>query len=121
LSGRSLGAFGEDVAARWLTARGIQILDRNWRSGRSELDLIAREGDVIAFIEVKTRRPGPQSPVEAVSGAKRRAIRRASAAWIHSHPGVGREFRFDILGISIDPPEKPKISYIADAFTADDW
>ena len=114
------GAYGEIVAALWLEDRGLVVLDRNWRSGRGELDIVVRDGDVIAFVEVKTRAPGPQAPIEALSHTKRRAMRRASEAWIHAHPGVGREFRFDVVGVIQEPREAPRIQHFPDAFTGDD-
>ena len=115
-----LGEIGEAAAVAWLEGHGFVVLDRNWRSGRRELDIVARDGDVIAFVEVKTRAPGPQAPVEAVSRAKRRTIRHASEAWIHAHPGVGREFRFDVVGVTAGPRGKHRIRHYPDAFTSDD-
>ena len=55
MSARTYGAAGEAFAASALEAEGYRILERNWRSGRSEIDLIAQRGDIIAFVEVKTR------------------------------------------------------------------
>lgn len=98
----------------------MEILDRNWRAGRRELDLVARDGDVIAFVEVKTRGPGPQAPLEAIGWAKRRDLRRAAEAWIHRHPGVGREFRFDAVGVRLLPGAPPEVEHVPAAFFADD-
>ena len=102
------------------------ILDRNWRSGRYEIDLVAREGQVIAFVEVKTRGPGPQAPLEAIGPGQRRRIRRAAEAWIHAHPGVGSEFRFDAVGVSLGRgrgdgpgPVEPRIRHVRDAWHGD--
>lgn len=98
------------------------ILDRNWRTGRRELDLVVRDGDVVAFVEVKTRRPGPAAapPLEAIGRAKRRDLRRAAEAWIHDHPGVGREFRFDAVGVRLVPGEPPEVEHVPGAFYADE-
>lgn len=85
----------------------MEILDRNWRSGRCEIDLVAREGDVVAFVEVKARRPGPEDPLEAVRPDQRRRILRAARAWIHAHPGVGSRFRFDVVAVALDRPRRP--------------
>lgn len=63
------------------------------------MDLVVREGELIAFVEVKARSEGPEGPLEAVSRAQKRRIRRAAEAWIHAHPGIGREFRFDVVGV----------------------
>lgn len=112
--------MGEDIAAAYLTARGFAILNRNWRAGRAELDIIAREGDIVAFVEVKTRRGGPQEPLEAISREKKRRIRRAAAAWIAENPGVGREFRFDAIGVRLDVGGIAIVDHVRQAFYGED-
>lgn len=99
---------------------GLHILDRNWRSGRYELDLVVRDGDVVAFVEVKTRRPGPQTALESVSRRQMRILRRAATAWIHAHPGVGREFRFDVVGVELRESDRARVEHVIGAFTGDD-
>lgn len=96
------------------------VLDRNWRSGRLELDLVVREGDVVAFVEVKTRAEGPQRPLEALGPTKRRRIRRAAGRWIAAHPGVGREFRFDAVSVRLVPGRPPEVRHVRNAFYGDD-
>ncbi len=115
-----LAARGEAAAARALERAGLEVLDRNWRAGRRELDLVVREGPVVAFVEVKTRSPGPQDPLEAIDRAKRRDLRRAARAWIHAHPGVGREFRFDAVSVRLRDDGAPRIHHVRDAFYADE-
>jgi len=115
-----LGARGEDVAARYLVRAGYEILDRNWRAGRLELDLVARDGHTVVFVEVKTRSPGVQMPIEALSAAQRRRLVRAAGAWIGRHPRIGREFRFDLIGIRPRETGLAEIDHIAGAFTGDD-
>ncbi len=114
------GDLGEALAEEHLRRAGIRILDRNWRSGHRELDLVAREGDVVAFVEVKARGPGPQDPLEALGPAKRRDLGRAAAAWIGAHPGVGREFRFDVVAVRLRPGAQPEVEHVRNAFYADD-
>lgn len=113
-------ARGEALAARALEQAGLEVLDRNWRAGRRELDLVAREGRVIAFVEVKTRSPGPQAPLEAIGRAKRRDLRRAAEAWIHAHPGAGREFRFDAVSVRLLEDGGHRVHHVRDAFYADE-
>jgi putative endonuclease len=115
-----LGRSGEQLAAQFLERAGLEVLSRNWRSGRRELDLVVRDGAVVAFVEVKTRRHGPQSPTESVTRAQRRRLRGAAEAWIHAHPGTGHEFRFDVVGIVMHPHRPPTLVHITDAFTGDD-
>ncbi len=68
---------------------------------------MAREDDVVAFVEVKARGPGPEDPLEAVRPDQRRRIMRAARAWIHAHPGVGSRFRFDVVAVALDRPRRP--------------
>lgn len=112
--------LGERLAAEHLRRAGLEILDRNWRAGPRELDLVVREGDVVAFVEVKTRSSGADDPLAAIGVRKRRELRRAAAAWIHSHPGVGREFRFDAVAVRIPPGRSPGVEHVRDAFYGED-
>lgn len=116
----ALGARGEEAAVRHLEEAGLRVLARNWRRGRYEIDLVAREGDVVAFVEVKARRPGPQAPLEGLAPAQRRRLRRAAEAWIHAHPGVGREFRFDVVGVMFRPGRAPRVEHVRAAFHGED-
>jgi putative endonuclease len=122
VSGRDagVGRRGEELAARALAEAGLEVLDRNWRAGRRELDLVVREGDVIAFVEVKTRTPGPQAPLEGIGARKRRDLRRAAESWIHAHPGTGREFRFDAVAVRMRPGGGAEVEHVRDAFFGDD-
>ena len=84
---RTLGRYGEDLAARYLGERGMQVLDRNWRCEHGEIDLVALDGDCLVVCEVKTRRSTAfGEPVEAVTWRKaaRPAVQR------HSPTGRGR-------------------------------
>lgn len=117
---RALARRGEALAAEHLARSGLEVLARNWRSGRREIDLVAREGPIVAFVEVKTRGPGPQAPLEALGRAKRRDVRRAAEAWIRDHPGVGREFRFDAVAVDVDGSGGARIEHVRDAFRGED-
>ena len=116
---RALGRRGEDVAADLLRRTGHRILARNWRSGRYEIDLVVMRRQEVAFVEVKTRRPGPQSPSESLTPTQRRNIRRAAAAWMRLNPGIGTSFRFDLAAVTWSEGERPRVRYIAGAFDAD--
>lgn len=82
--------------------------------------MVAREGATVAFVEVKTRRPGPAAPLEALDRKKRRDLRLASQAWIHDHPGSGREFRFDAVSVLLPPGGPPEVEHVRNAFFGDE-
>lgn len=111
---------GENIAAGYLESRGFEILARNWRTGRRELDIVALDGRVVAFVEVKTRSGGPQHPLEAITRAKRREVRRAAAAWIREHPGLGEEFRFDAVAVRFEEGCQPTVDHVRNAFFGED-
>jgi putative endonuclease len=75
---------------------------------------------VVSFVEVKTRTTGPQDAAESLTPAQRRRIRRAAEAWIHAHPGVGREFRFDLAVVRASCGKGTTVELIPDAFFGDD-
>ncbi len=89
-SGKPLGDRGEELAARHLAERGWTVTHRNFRMGRKEIDLVARRGEVVAFVEVKTRAGrGYGHPLEAVTWKKRREIGQVAQAWIERHGQAG--------------------------------
>ena len=99
-----LGMRGEAVAEAWLRRKGYEILDRNWRSGHLELDLVARKDDTLVIVEVKTRRekPGQESerPDEAVQYLKQRRLGMAAKAYMGALPDC-LYLRFDIIAIRV--------------------
>lgn len=115
-----LGSRGERIAARHLQGRGFLILARNWRAGHCEIDLVIEQGRTVAFVEVKTRSPGPQEPAEAVDWRKRRHLVRAAARWIATRSPGALEFRFDVVSVSILTDQTELVEHIPGAFTADD-
>lgn len=114
----ALGRRGEDLAARLLCRAGYRIVARNWRAGRCEIDMVGVRRCEVVFVEVKTRRPGPQAAAESVTPAQRRHIRRAAAAWMRQNPGLGDSFRFDLVAITWPEDGTPRVSHIPDAFDA---
>jgi putative endonuclease len=97
----SLGRRGEDLAAGFLAARGYQIVARNVRADRVELDLVVRRGDAIVFVEVKTRRSARHgTAAEAVDPRKQARLRRGARAWLAARPPEAkgaRRHRFDVI------------------------
>lgn len=98
-----LGRAGEALAAAWLRAGGWQLVARNWRHGRGEIDLIGLEGGVLVFVEVKTRSERSlRSGLSAVNRAKRRQLYRAVQAFLVRHSGLPRKWRGEIVEITLD-------------------
>lgn len=108
-----LGGRGEDAAVRYLSGLGFEILDRNWRCAEGELDIVAREGAVLVVCEVKTRSGvGFGSPVEAVTVAKVRRLRRLAARWLAEHRAGCPEVRLDIVGVLATPGADMRIEHL---------
>jgi putative endonuclease len=99
----ALGRWGEERAARFLVRRGWTVLARNYRFGRREVDLVARRGDVVAFVEVKTRAGrGFGMPQEAITALKRREIEAVATDFLFRHRLEGVSVRFDAMAIEVD-------------------
>lgn len=99
-----MGAFGEELAARYVGELGWQVLERNWRCPIGEIDIVAVDGPELVICEVKTRRGrGVGDPVEAVTPVKHRRLRRLASAWISGHPAErGRPMRIDVIGVVLE-------------------
>ena len=115
-----VGRRGERAVERRLADLGWQILDRNWRAGHAEVDLVVRRGGVVAFVEVKTRsNGGAGDPLEALTPRKRREIQRAAAHWIRERGweiGKVDAFRFDAAAVTLVAGRNPDIRYLSDAW-----
>jgi len=104
-----LGRWGEGAAARHFARRGAEVLGRNWRHGRDELDLVVLEGEVLVFVEVKTRRAEEAGRGWfAVGARKRRALRRAARGWLRAVGGAPH-VRFDVVEVLICHGGNPRI------------
>jgi putative endonuclease len=115
----SLGAEGEARAAAYLRRRGYRIVARNVRAGGVEIDLIARRGALIAFVEVKTRRSLTQGPPElAVDARKTARLLRGAAAWLQGRPGRACEVRFDVVACEYDRSGHWHVRHLEAAFDA---
>lgn len=106
---RQLGKQGEDIACAFLEGLGHQILERNWRSGHLEIDIISIGADGIHFVEVKTRRMSVQAPPqENVGRAKQARIAKAAGQYLKSGKGLpygNLECMFDVVAITFKGDE----------------
>lgn len=117
-----LGLLGEYLACRYLRQRGRRVLYRNYRGpNRGEVDVVARHGEVLSFVEVKTRTSSAFGrPADAVTQEKQRLIQRGALAWLRLLGNPPIKFRFDIMEILLIPGELPQLNLIQNAFQMPD-
>ena len=111
------GRTAEDLAHRHLQRQGMRIVGRNWRtaSGSGEIDLIAREGDLLVFVEVKSRATGEHgAPDRAMDPEKLRRLRRAVEAYLSRSGHDRRMVRFDLVNVVFD--QAAPLTHVRDAF-----
>ena len=113
-----LGRFGEDCAHAYLVESGWTILARNYRFGRREVDLVARRGGLVAFVEVKTRGGGRYgAPEEAVTRLKQREIEAVAREYLWRHRLDDVDVRFDVVAIVAGRGRQPVlIEHLEDAW-----
>ena len=106
------GLAGEEQAIAYLKTKGWHVVAHRFRVGRAEIDLVARRGRLVAFVEVKVRRgEGFGKPFEAVTGQKRREMVKVARGWIDRHGQLGDIYRFDCIGL-----QNNQLEHLEDAF-----
>ena len=115
-----MGEYGELVAASFLRARGLKVLRRNWRWGKSgELDLVCRHGDTLVAVEVKSatgHRSG--APIRMVNATKRRLLRVGLLNWLRLlRPQEEIKTRFDVVEVYLPAGSRPEIHWHQGVFT----
>lgn len=117
---RELGARGEDAAVRFLYMRGYEILERNWVCKAGEADIIARDGNALVFVEVKTRASIEMGfPSEAVNSEKRDRYERIALLYMQDFNEVDIPVRFDVISIVVSGKDKALIRHHINAFAVD--
>ena len=100
------GEIGEQMACDFLLSRGHQILDRNWRAGHLELDIISEAADGVHFVEVKTRTAPVTTDIsDQVSLTKQKRVSEAALRYLNKKHLTGNEVFFDVVSVVIDGPE----------------
>lgn len=113
----ALGRRGEEIAARHLIGAGLSIVDKNWRCLQGEIDLVARDGDELVFVEVKTRSSVAFGhPLEAITVSKLARLRRLAAAWCDAHPGNHDRIRIDAIAIIAPAVGEIEVEHLARVF-----
>ena len=118
---RRTGKDGEDLAARYLRAHGFELLERNARTRYGELDIVARDGRALVFVEVKALRGHgrgrAEQALDSIGPRKRIQVRRLARAWLAERPRRSSyaEIRFDAIGIALGAAA-PEVVHIRAAF-----
>lgn len=114
-----LGRRGEEAAARFLDRRGYEIVERNWSCAAGEADIVARDGEALVFVEVKTRSSTEKGfPAEAVDAAKRNRYERIAALFLKGYDVVDVQVRFDVISLVVVGPDRALIRHHINAFAA---
>ena len=116
---REIGREGERLAAEYLTRRGLEVIERNWRCAMGEADLICLDDDMVVLVEVKTRlrlgEDGDEVPELAVDRAKRDRYRRIALFYLALHPNV-HSVRFDVIALNIVAERTAHLRHLVAAY-----
>jgi putative endonuclease len=114
---QEFGELGERIAERWLRRNGWRLVQRRFRSGHRDIDLIVERDDTVAFVEVKARRGAEfGDPVEAVNWSKQRELTRSASVWIQRHGRPTDSYRFDVIGVLVEG-ERVRVRHVPNAFS----
>lgn len=103
---KKLGAWGEDIAAHQLEADGFRLVARNWRCRHGEIDLIAQKGELVAFVEVKTRKGRNMgAPEEALTPHKSKKLMQLAQLYIAENE-LDVDWRIDLVAVELDKSGK---------------
>jgi putative endonuclease len=112
-----VGARGEEIAVAFLKGKKFRILERNFRCKCGEVDIVAKDGGSVVFIEVKARKHEAYGPPQlAVTAFKQRQISKAALTWLAKNKMEDSAARFDVVAILLRDREVPDIEHIRDAF-----
>lgn len=111
---KALGRYGEELAARRLTAEGMTVLVRNWRCREGEIDIVARDGDAVVICEVKSRAAScHQHPMAAIGRRKADRLRRLAERWLADHGGPPPGgVRIDVVGVVLPRRGAARVDHV---------
>src|SRR4051794_38606319 len=114
---QAFGELGERIAERWLRRQGWRVVQRRFRNGHRDIDLVVERNGTVAFVEVKARQGTSfGDPVEAVNWSKQRELARSAAIWIDRHGRPEDAYRFDVIGVLVEG-ERVRIRHVPNAFS----
>jgi putative endonuclease len=112
---RQLGSWGEERASQFLRTQGYEIVERNWRCATGELDIVAWEGECLAFVEVRTRRGRNYgTPEESVTQVKQTKLIQLAQIYMQEHPELECAWRIDVVAVELKGGQ-PRIDLIRHA------
>jgi putative endonuclease len=113
---QAFGELGERIAERWLRRRGWRVVQRRFRIGHRDIDLVVERDGTVAFVEVKARK-GVEfgGPVSAVNFRKRKQLERSAMVWIDRHGREAETYRFDVVGVLLQGAEV-RVCHVENAF-----
>ena len=113
---QAFGKLGEKIAERWLRQQGWLVVDRRFRNGRRDIDLVVRRESVVVFVEVKARKGNDfGGPVEAVHWRKQRELMRSAQVWIDRNGKPAEDYRFDVFGVLVNG-DRVRVRHVPGAF-----
>lgn len=113
----ALGKQGEQIAADFLKREGYALIGANWRCPQGEFDLIAKQGETLVFVEVRTRRAGLEAAFESINPRKRRILEQLAYLYL-AEKGLEADWRIDVIAVTLAADGQPRIEQIEDAL---DW
>ena len=117
MSRRQVGDRGERLAADYLRARGYDIIERNFRCREGEIDIVARQGETLVFVEVRTRRGRDfGTPEESISSLKQQRLVSLAEAYVQAHDQPNETWRIDVVAVELGPNgEVSRLEHIENA------
>jgi len=111
-----IGQWGESLALQLLERKGYEILETNWRFSRAEVDIIAMDGEILVFVEVKTRSYGYFGQPDAFVTDHKRTLLLDAAAMYMQEIQHDWEIRFDVISVLLEEQQQPSLKHFKDAF-----
>jgi putative endonuclease len=114
---QEFGELGERIAERWLRRQGWRVLQRRFRNGHRDIDLVVEREGTVAFVEVKARKGlAFGDPVEAVNWSKQKELVRSASVWIDRHGRPAESYRFDVVGVLVEG-DRVRVRHVPNAFS----
>ena len=116
MSRRDTGILGERLAAEFLHGRGYRVLETNYRCPEGEIDIVARHGDTLVFVEVRTKQSKQfGTPEESITPVKKERMRLTAARYREAHSDLPEQWRIDVVAVELSRGQPTRIELIENA------